>query len=351
MSLAKTICIDGRPIGEGHPPYVIAELSGNHGGKLENALALVDAAAGCGVDAIKIQTYRPDTITLNHDGPGFQIEGGLWHGRKLYELYDEAHTPWEWHEALFARAREHDVTLFSSPFDHTAVDFLDELNAPAFKIASFELVDIPLIKKAASTGKPLIMSTGMASFADISEAVAAATAAGATEVALLHCISGYPTPISECNLRTIRDLMEHFNVPIGLSDHTIDHSASVTAVALGATIIEKHFKLSEDDNSVDAAFSLSPERFRDLVAQARRSWEALGVVGYGLRDSEESGHSFRRSLYVAKPVAKGEAFSAENIRSVRPGFGLHPRHFEEVIGRVASEDLPFGTPLKWEHVS
>ena len=349
--LQRAFEIDGRPIGPNAPPYIIAELSGNHGGKLENALALVDAAAASGVDAIKIQTYRADTITIDHDGPEFLIDGGLWAGRTLYDLYEEAHTPWEWHAALFDRAKKHGVTIFSSPFDPTAIDLLEDLNAPAYKIASFEMIDIPLIKRAASTGKPMIMSTGLATLEEIQEAVQAAADGGCTQLAILHCISGYPTPIAECNLRTILDLQQRFDIPVGLSDHTVDHTASVTAVALGARVIEKHFKLTEEDDSVDAAFSLSPAQFRSLVTEANRAWSALGQAGYTVKGSETGGRDFRRSLYVVKAVKKGERFTSENVRSIRPGLGLHPRYYEELLGQCASQDLERGTALQWDHVA
>lgn len=347
-SFAKEVSINGRTIGPSHPPYIVAELSANHQGKLDKALELIDEAAATGADAIKIQTYTPDTITLNHNGPEFLISGGLWANKTLYDLYSDAYTPWEWHPALFERAEKLGITLFSSPFDSTAIDLLESLHCPAYKIASYELVDIPLIKKAAATGKPIIMSTGLATLEEIEEAVATVHDAGGKELIILHCISGYPTPIEECNLNTIIDLKRRFVSPIGLSDHTIDHVASVTAVALGASMIEKHFKLNNSDTSVDAAFSLEPEQFKNLVIEASRAYKALGHTEYGIKASEGDGRKFRRSLYIVKDIKKGEVLTAEHIRSVRPALGMHPRYLLQVIGATAKKDLVFGTPLN-EH--
>ena len=337
--------INNRWIGPNHPPYIVAELSGNHQGDINQALELIDKAASTGVDAIKIQTYTADTITLNHNGPEFMIEKGLWANRTLYDLYQEAYTPWEWHAALFERATEHGITLFSSPFDNTAVDLLESLQCPAYKIASYELIDIGLIKRVASTGKPVILSTGLATLDEIEEAVETVYEAGGRQIVILHCISGYPTPIEDCNLKTIADLQTRFSCPIGLSDHTIDHVASVTAVALGAHFIEKHFTLDRNNGSVDAAFSLNPDEFTALVREAHRASQALGKVDYSVKASEVGGRNFRRSLYVTKDMAKGELFTENNIRSVRPGLGLHPRYLSEVLGTKASRDLKFGTPL------
>lgn len=342
--------IAGRTISRTHKPYTIVELSGNHKGNLEQALQLVDAAAATGADAIKIQTYTADTITLKHDGPEFKIEGGLWAGRTLHDLYQEAHTPWEWHEALFERAKTHNMPIFSSPFDATAIDLLESLNCPAYKIASFEINDIGLIKAATQTGKPIIMSTGLANIDEIQEAVQAVIDAGGKQLALLHCISGYPTPIADCNLRTITDLLGRFNIPIGLSDHTIDNTAAVTAVALGASIVEKHFTLDRDDGSVDAAFSLEPAEFTAMVKACNDAHSALGASGYELKPSEQGGRSFRRSLYVAKAIKQGEVFTPEHIRSVRPALGMHTRYFDEVIGKASTQNIEFGTPLTAAHV-
>ncbi|RUR13999.1 pseudaminic acid synthase [Legionella sp. km772] len=345
---STTVTINGRTIGPGHPPYIIAELSGNHQGDINQALDLIDQAAKTGAEAIKIQTYRADTITLKHDGPEFLIKKGLWANRTLYDLYEEAHTPWEWHQALFERAHAHGITLFSSPFDDTAVDLLEDLNCPAYKIASYEITDIGLIKKVTSTGKPIIISTGLASLDEIEEAVETVFDNGGRELVVLHCISGYPTPIEDCNLNTITDLRQRFSFPIGLSDHTIDQTASVTAVALGASLIEKHFTL--DKNSVDGAFSLYPDEFKELVFQAKRAYQALGKVDYSIKASEIDGRTFRRSLYVVQDIKQGETLSYENIRSVRPALGLHPRYLTKVIGAKAKRDLKYGTPLSQDDI-
>jgi pseudaminic acid synthase len=345
QGFSKEFQINGQSIGPNHPPYIVAELSGNHQGDINKALELIDKAAGTGANAIKIQTYTPDTITLNHDGPEFMIKGGLWKNRTLYNLYAEAYTPWEWHPALFARAKKHNITLFSSPFDDSAVDLLESLDCPAYKIASFEITDIGLIKKVASTGKPVIISTGLATLSEIEEAVETVWDSGGRQLVVLHCISGYPTPIDDCHLQTITDLKKHFSFPIGLSDHTIDHIASVTAVALGARLIEKHFKLDDSDNSVDAAFSLDPQEFATLVAEAHRAYRALGHAEYGVKASEGDGRMFRRSLYIVKDIKKGDILGPEHVRSVRPGLGLHPRYLPKILGVAVTRDLKFGTPL------
>ena len=341
------IMIAGRPIGPGHPPYVIAEMSGNHNGDIKRAFALLEAAKKAGADAVKLQTYTADTITIDHDGPGFRIEGGLWDGRTLHELYQEAHTPWDWHPQLFAKARELGIAIFSSPFDPTAIDFLEKLDAPAFKIASFEIVDLPLIQRAAKTGKPLIISTGIASLGEIAEAVEAARVAGCREIALLHCTSGYPTPPEESNLRTLPHLAEAFGVVAGLSDHTPGTAVPVAAVALGANLIEKHFTLRRADGGPDAAFSLEPEELAELVANCRTAWTALGKISYELEASEKGNKAFRRSLYATQDIPAGGRFTAENVRSVRPGFGLPPKHLPEVLGRRAGRAIARGTPLSW----
>lgn len=345
--------IAGRAIGPGQPPYLIAELSGNHMGKLELALELLQAAKDAGADAVKLQTYTADTITIDHDGPEFRIESGLWAGRTLHELYQEAHTPWDWHQALFDKAAEISITLFSSPFDPTAVEFLTRLGVPAFKIASFELVDMGLIECAAATGKPLIMSTGMADEDEIAEAVEVARAAQpeGAGLALLHCTSGYPTPASESNLQTIADLAARFGVVTGLSDHTLGIAAPVAGVALGASIIEKHFTLKREDGGVDSAFSLEPDEFRQMAEACRTACEALGTASYDLKPSEGEGRKLRRSLYVVADVAAGEEFTKDNIRSIRPGLGLHTRHLDEVLGRKAAADLKKGTPLSHDHLA
>jgi N-acetylneuraminate synthase len=342
--------IAGRPVGPGHPPYIVAELSANHNGSLDHALAIVDAAADAGAEAIKLQTYTADTMTIDHDGPDFRIKGGLWDGRQLYDLYREASTPWEWHEALFARGRARGLTVFSTPFDETAVDFLEKLDAPVHKIASFELVDLPLIAKIASTGKPAIMSTGMGSPAEIDDAVAAFRAAGGRELMLLHCISGYPTPAEQANLRRMAALRERYGCAIGLSDHTLGVEVAIAGVALGAGLIEKHFTLRRADGGPDGPFSLEPAELRALVTGARNAHAALGS-GAAPRSPVESGSMvFRRSLYVVKDVAAGEAFTRENVRIIRPGFGLPPKELPNVIGRKAKRAVARGTRLDWSIV-
>ncbi|HXQ45093.1 MAG TPA: pseudaminic acid synthase [Caulobacteraceae bacterium] len=343
----RSIRIAGRRIGLGEPPFIIAELSGNHNGDIGRALKMVDAAKAAGADAIKLQTYTADTLTIDHGGPGFVIESGLWKGRRLYELYQEAATPWDWHPRLFERAAELGVIIFSTPFDASAVSFLQRLRAPAYKIASFELVDLPLIECVARTGKPMIMSTGLASPEEIGEAVAAARAGGAEDLILLHCTSGYPTPAREMHLRTMGDLAAAHGVAVGLSDHTLGSAVSVAAVALGATVIEKHFTLARADGGPDAAFSLEPEEFKRLVDDCRTAWEALGDVHYAEVESERAQRDLRRSLYVVADIAKGAPVTKENVRSIRPGFGLPPKHLPEVLGQVATRDLPRGTPLDW----
>jgi N-acetylneuraminate synthase len=344
------IRIAGRPIGASYEPFVICELSGNHNGSLERALQMVDAAADTGCDAIKIQSYTADTITMDCDRPEFRIHGGLWDGRTLYELYEEAHTPFEWHAALFERARERGVTLFSTPFDESAVDLLEGLGAPAYKIASFEAVDLPLIAYAASKGKPLIISTGMCSLAEMTAARDTALKAGAAGVALLHCVSSYPAPLEDANVRTVADMAYRFECPVGLSDHTPGTAAAVAAVATGASVIEKHFTLARADGGPDAAFSLEPDEFTALVRDCKDAWLALGRAHYDVLGSERANLQFRRSLYVTAAVKAGEAFTRENVRSIRPGLGLPPGDLERVLGRVASRDIQRGEPLAWEMV-
>jgi N-acetylneuraminate synthase len=345
-----SITIAGRPIGPEHEPFVICELSGNHNGSLERALLMVDAAAATGCDAIKLQTYTPDTITMDHDGPEFRINGGLWDGRTLYDLYGEAHTPYAWHEAIFERARDRGVICFSTPFDESAVDLLESLGAPAYKIASFEAVDLPLIARVARTGKPMIVSTGMANLEEIGAAVDCARVNGCEELVLLHCISAYPAPAEESNLRTVPDLAARFGVVAGLSDHTMGTAAAVASVVLGGSVVEKHFTLARADGGPDAAFSLEPAEFRALVDDCKTAWRALGRAGYDLKGSERGNLQFRRSLYVVADVEAGQPLTEAHVRSIRPGFGLPPGALGEVLGRPAVRPLKRGEPLAWDMV-
>lgn len=342
---SNQIIINGRTISEHQPPYVICELSGNHNGSLERALKMIEVAASTGCDAIKIQTYTPDTITMDCDRPEFWLHGGLWDGKSLYQLYGEAYTPFEWHKSLFAKAREVGVTLFSSPFDETAVDLLEELSTPAYKVASFELIDLPLIAYIASKKKPIIMSTGMANHSEIKSAVNTARTNGCTQLVLLHCVSNYPADIRDANVRTIPALAQEFDCPAGLSDHTIGSAASVTAIALGACVIEKHFTLSRNDGGPDAAFSLEPPEFKALVDDCKLAHQALGTAHFESLGSEQGSLQFRRSLYVMRDVACGEVLNSENIRSIRPGLGMPPVKLWKVIGKVAARNLKRGEPL------
>lgn len=337
--------IAGRQVGPGYPPYIVAELSANHTGSLDRALEAIDAAAAAGVDAVKLQTYTADTITIDHHGAGFDIEGGPWHGRSLYELYQEAHTPWDWHRALFARGRELGLQVFSTPFDATAVDFLETFDPPAYKIASFECVDLPLIRKAAATGRPMIISTGIANQEEIAEAVAAARDGGAAGICLLHCVSAYPAPADDYNLRTMVDLADAFGVASGLSDHTLGIAVPIAATALGAALIEKHFTLRRSDGGPDAGFSLEPDELAAMTIGCRTAFAALGRVDYSQKASEKANAQFRRSLYVVADIATGETFSEANIRSIRPGLGLAPKLLPEVLGKCATRDLRRGEPL------
>jgi pseudaminic acid synthase len=348
MTASTSITIAGRRIGPDDPPYVIAELSANHNGRLDRALKIVDAAADAGASAVKLQTYRPDTITLDSDAEPFRIRGGLWDGYTLHELYEQAHMPWDWHAPLFRRARERGLTIFSSPFDTTAVDLLEDLGAPAYKIASFEAVDLPLIRCVAATGKPMIISTGMADADEIGEALAAARDGGCRELVLLHCVSGYPAPAADYHLRTIADMRARFGVAVGLSDHTLGNATAIAAVALGACVIEKHFTLDRNGGGPDDSFSLEPVELRALCADARTAWEALGKVSYARQSSEQGNAQFRRSLYFVKPLKAGERVTADVVRSVRPGHGLAPKHLDAVIGRVLARDVGYATPVSWE---
>jgi N-acetylneuraminate synthase len=351
MAPKPNISIDGRPIGPDHEPYVICELSANHNGDLDRALQLLEAAAATGADAIKIQTYTADTMTIDHDGPGFTIDGGLWDGRQLYDLYQEAQTPFEWHEPLFRRAHELGITLFSTPFDETAVDLLEGLNAPAYKIASFEAIDLPLIARVAATGKPMIISTGMANLEEIGEAVETARSNGCDQLVLLHCVSSYPAPDEQSNVRTIADLTQRFGVVGGLSDHTHGSAVAVASIALGGAVVEKHFTLRRSDGGPDSAFSLEPDEFKALVDDCKRAWRALGKVTYDLQGCERGSTAFRRSLYVVEDIAAGEEITRRNVRSIRPGYGLPPKMLAEVLGARAARDLPRGTPLSIDAIA
>ncbi|WP_312447959.1 pseudaminic acid synthase [Stutzerimonas nitrititolerans] len=348
--MSKCIEIDGRKIGSAHLPYVIAEMSANHNGNIDTAFAIIAQAKQAGADAVKIQTYRPDTITLDSALPDFQIHDGLWAGKTLYQLYEWAHTPWDWHAPLFDYARKLGITMFSSPFDTTAVDLLEDLNAPAYKIASFEAVDLPLIKYVASTGKPMIISTGMADAEEIAEAIEAAREGGCKELAILHCVSGYPAPAEDYNLRTIPDMMARHGLVTGLSDHTLDNTTAITSVALGAAIIEKHFTLNRTAGGPDDSFSLEPQELNALCRDSRTAWQALGRVDYGRKSSEQGNAKFRRSLYFVKSLKQGELITSDSIRSVRPGFGLAPKYLESLIGCSVTSDVKANTPVSAELV-
>jgi N-acetylneuraminate synthase len=345
------IKIGERTIGPGLAIYVIAEVSANHHQDFDQAVKIIRAAKEAGADAVKLQTYTPDTMTIACNRPEFRIKGTIWEGRNLYELYGEAYTPWDWHPRLKQVANDLGLDLFSSPFDVTAVDFLEAMNVPAHKLASFELVDIPLIRKMARTGKPLIMSTGMATVEEIEEAVQTARKAGAEQIALLKCTSAYPALPEEMNLRTIPELSRRFGVPVGLSDHTMGTAVPVAAVALGACIIEKHLTLSRSEPGPDSAFSLEPQEFKAMVDAVRVAEKALGAVNFGIGTKEANSRVFRRSLFVVQDVKRGEVFTEENIRSIRPGHGLHTRHLPEVLGQNAARDIERGTPLSWDLVN
>jgi len=346
MHLETTMEINRRRIASDRPPYIIAEISANHNGKIENAIRLIEEAKKAGADAVKIQTYTADTITLNCDTDDFRIKGGLWDGRTLYDLYQEAHLPWEWHEELFEHAKRNGITIFSSPFDHTAVDLLEKLNAPAYKIASFEAIDLPLIKYAASTGKPLIISTGMADEHEIAEAIEAAKAGGCKQLAILHCVSGYPAPAADYNLRTLTDMQQKFGLITGLSDHTLDNITAISSVALGAMIIEKHFTLNRKGGGPDDSFSLEPSDLALLCKGAKIAWEALGTVDYGKKSSEIGNAQFRRSLYYVKSLKAGDLLTAEAVRSVRPGYGLAPKWLPNVLGKKLRREILPNTPVR-----
>lgn len=353
MDTIPLLLIEDRYIGAGYQPFVIAEMSGNHNQSLDRAIEIVDSAAASGAHALKLQTYTADTMTLDIREREFFIEDpkSLWKGRSLYDLYQEAHTPWEWHKPIFDRCREKGIICFSTPFDATAVDFLEELDAPCYKIASFENTDLPLIRKVAATGKPIIMSTGMASIAELDESVRAAREAGCKELVLLKCTSTYPATAENTNILTIPHLRELFDCEVGLSDHTMGVGVSVAAVALGATVIEKHFTLCRADGGVDSTFSLEPDELRSLVLETERAWQALGAISYGPTDKEKDSLKFRRSVYVVQDMAAGETFTSENLRTIRPGFGLPTKFYDICLGRKVSRDVRRGTPIDWDLIS
>ncbi len=344
------IKINGRRIGNNEPPYIIAELSANHNGSISRALETVYMAKEMGADAVKLQTYTPDTLTIDCNKDDFLIKSGLWEGESLYSLYKKAYTPYEWHKELFDYARKINITCFSTPFDETAVDLLEDLNTPAYKIASFEAVDLPLIKYVAQTKKPMIISTGMANLEEIGEAVETARENGCKELVLLHCISSYPAPVEQSNLLTIPDLARRFGVVAGLSDHTLGTTVSITSVALGASVIEKHVTLSRKDQGPDSEFSLEPDELRTLCIETKNAWSALGEAGYDRKPAEEENIKFRRSIYAVKDIKKGEVFTEKNIRRIRPGFGISPKYYEEIIGKVAGTEIEKGTSLKWTYI-
>jgi len=338
----QEITIDGRKIGPNHPPYIIAELSANHNGDIERAFKIIEAAKKSGADAVKLQTYSADTLTINCDSDEFQIHGGLWDGQTLYELYKGAQMPWNWHKPLFERAKEIGITIFSSPFDFTAVSLLEELDAPAYKIASFELVDLPLIKRVAQAGKPMIMSTGMANQIEIQEAIDTARNNGCMELIVLHCVSGYPAPADQYNLKTVGDISQRFKVLSGLSDHTVDNATAITAVALGACLIEKHVTLDRQGGGADDSFSIEPNELQQLCQDARTAWHAIGSVSYERTEAEKGNVKFRRSLYFVKDANEGDEITEEMVKSIRPGYGLPPKSLPYILGKPLLRDVLAG---------
>ncbi|WP_406611099.1 pseudaminic acid synthase [Agarivorans sp. JK6] len=343
--------IADRQLGQAFPPYIIAELSANHNGSLEKALDTMVAIKNAGADAIKIQSYTPDTMTIDSEMPGFLIEDGLWKGQSLYQLYSKAYTPFDWHQALFDKAKELGITLFSSPFDESAVDLLESLSCPAYKIASFELVDLPLISYVAKTGKPMIMSTGMASLEEISEAVACARDNGCDELVLLHCISAYPSPIEQANLSSLQGLSKRFDCLVGLSDHSIGHTAAVCATALGASVIEKHVTLDRNDGGPDSSFSLEPVELSQLVQLSKQAHASLGETRLEIQKSEQENLRFRRSVYFVEDLDAGTVIESKHLRRIRPGFGLPPKAFDQLIGKTVTQDVVKGTPTSWDLVN
>lgn len=348
--MTESFYIQNRKVGKDTPPFIIAEMSGNHNQSIERALSIVNAAAKAGAHAIKLQTYTANTMTLNISHNGFIIkdEKSLWNGRKLFDLYDEAHTPWDWHKAIFDRCHELGIIAFSTPFDETAVDFLETLDVPCYKVASFEMTDLLLIKKIASTKKPIIISTGMANLSEINEAVSTAKKYGAKNIVILKCTSTYPANPINSNLLTIPNMIDSFGCQVGLSDHTMGIGVPLAAIALGATVIEKHFTLDRNDGGVDSAFSLEPHELSSLVIESERAWQSLGKVTYNISEPEKNSLQFRRSIYASKNIKKGELFSKDNIRIIRPGFGLEPKYFDLITEKKASTDIEIGTPLSWE---
>ena len=346
--MTQTITIDKTKIGDSYPPYVIAEMSANHNGNIHDAFKIIEKAKKSGANAVKIQTYKPSTITIKSELPDFLIKDGLWKGKSLYELYESAHTPWSWHKDLFEYANKVGITMFSSPFDTTAIDLLEDLNTPAYKIASFEVIDLPLIRYAASTKKPMIISTGMANEEEIDEAIEAARDAGCVELAILHCVSGYPAPPKDYNLRTLVDMKKRFEVITGISDHTLNNVTALASISLGASIIEKHFTLDRSRGGPDDSFSLEEKDLIELCELSKVAWDSLGEVDYSTKESEKINLKFRRSLYFIKDLRKGDIITENDIRSIRPGFGISPKYFDEIIGKKVKKDVMYGTPVMLE---
>jgi len=344
------VSINNREIGEGFLPYIIAEMSANHNGDINNAYKIIEMAKQSGADAVKLQTYTPDTITMNMRTPEFMIEGGLWNGQSLYELYKSAYMPWDWHKPLFDYARKLDITIFSSPFDNTAVDLLEDLNTPAYKIASFEAIDLPLIKYVAQTGKPMIISTGMADAEEIQEAIDAAKEGGCKELAILHCVSGYPASAEDYNLKTIPDIQQRFGLVTGLSDHTIDNTTAITSIALGAAIIEKHVTLNRQGSGPDDSFSLEPQELKELCDSSKIAWQSLGKIDYSRKSSEQGNVKFRRSLYFVKDIMKGEIITETHIKNIRPGYGLAPKFKRDILGKRVKKNIKLGTAVTWDMI-
>lgn len=340
--------IDGRQIGEGCAPYIIAEMSANHNGDIDVAYKIIEMAKQAGADALKMQTYTPETLTIDSELPDFQLTDGLWANNSLYQLYAKAYTPWDWHKPLFEYANKLGITIFSSPFDATAVDLLEDLNAPAYKIASFEAVDLPLIKYAASTGKPVIISTGMADEEEIHEAIEEAKSAGCKDLVVLHCVSGYPAPAEDYNLATLTDMQQRYGLPVGLSDHTLDNTTAIASVVLGACVIEKHVTLDRNGGGPDDSFSLEPKELAALCSGARTAWQALGKVNYARKSSEQDSVKFRRSLYFVEDMEAGEHITLNNVRSIRPGYGLPPKHLEKIMGKIINKAVKRGTPVSFD---